>query len=54
VSREVGAALGGRTLADVEALRPELALLGVCALDPVWRELARSLRRTPRSNGRCS
>jgi DeoR/GlpR family transcriptional regulator of sugar metabolism len=35
VSREVGAALGGRTLADVEALRPELALLGVCALDPV-------------------
>ena len=34
VSREVGAALGGRTLADVEALRPELALLGVCALDP--------------------
>ena len=35
VSREVGAALGGRTLADVEALRPALALLGVCALDPV-------------------
>jgi DeoR/GlpR family transcriptional regulator of sugar metabolism len=35
VSREVGAALGGRTLADVEALRPELALLGVCALDAV-------------------
>ena len=35
VSREVGAALGGRTLADIEALRPELALLGVCALDPV-------------------
>jgi DeoR/GlpR family transcriptional regulator of sugar metabolism len=35
MSREVGAALGGRTLADVEALRPELALLGVCALDPL-------------------
>ena len=35
VSREVGAALGGRTLADIEGLRPELALLGVCALDPV-------------------
>jgi DeoR/GlpR family transcriptional regulator of sugar metabolism len=35
VSREVGAALGGRTLADIEALRPDLALLGVCALDPV-------------------
>jgi DeoR/GlpR family transcriptional regulator of sugar metabolism len=35
VSREIGAALGGRTLADVEALRPELAFLGVCALDPV-------------------
>ena len=35
VSRAIGAALGGRTLVDVEALRPELALLGVCALDPV-------------------
>jgi DeoR/GlpR family transcriptional regulator of sugar metabolism len=35
VDREIGAALGGRTLADVEALRPELALLGVCALDPL-------------------
>jgi DeoR/GlpR family transcriptional regulator of sugar metabolism len=35
VSREVGAALGGRTLADIEGLRPELALLGVCALDPI-------------------
>jgi DeoR/GlpR family transcriptional regulator of sugar metabolism len=35
VDVRVGAALGGRTLADVEALRPELALLGVCALDPV-------------------
>ena len=35
VDARVGAALGGRTLADVEALRPELALLGVCALDPV-------------------
>ena len=35
VNREVGAALGGRTLADIEGLRPELALLGVCALDPV-------------------
>jgi DeoR/GlpR family transcriptional regulator of sugar metabolism len=34
LNREVGAALGGRTLADIEALRPELALLGVCALDP--------------------
>ena len=33
VSREIGAALGGRTLAEVEALRPELVLLGVCALD---------------------
>jgi DeoR/GlpR family transcriptional regulator of sugar metabolism len=31
----IGAALGGRTLADVEALRPDLAFLGVCALDPV-------------------
>ena len=35
VSRTVGAAFGGRTLADVDALRPELALLGVCAIDPV-------------------
>jgi DeoR/GlpR family transcriptional regulator of sugar metabolism len=35
VDREIGAALGGRTLADVEALRPELALLGICALDSV-------------------
>ncbi|HEY1862316.1 MAG TPA: DeoR/GlpR family DNA-binding transcription regulator [Roseiarcus sp.] len=35
VDREIGAALGGRTLLDIEALRPELALLGVCALDPV-------------------
>src|ERR1700679_3285899 len=35
VDARVGAALGGRTLADVEALRPELALLGVCALDPL-------------------
>ena len=35
VSREIGAALGGRALAEIEALRPELALLGVCALDPV-------------------
>jgi DeoR/GlpR family transcriptional regulator of sugar metabolism len=35
LNREVGAALGGRALADVEALRPELAFLGVCALDPV-------------------
>jgi DeoR/GlpR family transcriptional regulator of sugar metabolism len=35
VDAQTGAALGGRTLADVEALRPELALLGVCALDPV-------------------
>ncbi len=33
MSREIGAALGGRTLAEVEALRPELVLLGVCALD---------------------
>ena len=35
VNPQTGAALGGRTLADVEALRPELALLGVCALDPI-------------------
>jgi DeoR/GlpR family transcriptional regulator of sugar metabolism len=35
VSREVGAAVGGRTLVDVQALRPELTFLGVCALDPV-------------------
>jgi len=34
VDPHVGAALGGRTLADVEALRPDLAFLGVCALDP--------------------
>jgi DeoR/GlpR family transcriptional regulator of sugar metabolism len=34
VSRRIGAALGGRTLADIEALRPELAFLGICALDP--------------------
>jgi DeoR/GlpR family transcriptional regulator of sugar metabolism len=34
VDPRIGAALGGRTLADVGALRPELALLGVCALDP--------------------
>ncbi|HEY1887517.1 MAG TPA: DeoR/GlpR family DNA-binding transcription regulator [Roseiarcus sp.] len=34
VSPEIGAALGGRTLADIEALRPDLAFLGVCALDP--------------------
>ena len=51
VSREIGAALGGRTLADVEALRPELALLGVCALDPS-RESPPLIRRTPRSNAR--
>src|SRR6202034_3647583 len=35
VDARIGAALGGRTLADIEALRPELAFLGVCALDPV-------------------
>jgi DeoR/GlpR family transcriptional regulator of sugar metabolism len=35
VDPRIGAALGGRTLADVEALRPDLALLGVCALDPL-------------------
>ena len=35
VDPRIGAALGGRTLADIEALRPDLALLGVCALDPV-------------------
>ena len=35
VDPRVGAALGGRTLADIEALRPELALLGICALDSV-------------------
>jgi DeoR/GlpR family transcriptional regulator of sugar metabolism len=35
VDREVGAALGGRTLAEIEALRPDIALLGVCALDPL-------------------
>jgi DeoR/GlpR family transcriptional regulator of sugar metabolism len=35
VNRGIGAALGGRTLSDVEALRPELALLGVCGLDPL-------------------
>jgi DeoR/GlpR family transcriptional regulator of sugar metabolism len=35
VDSRIGAALGGRTLADIEALRPDLALLGVCALDPV-------------------
>ena len=35
VDPKVGAALGGRTLADIEALRPDLALLGICALDPL-------------------
>jgi DeoR/GlpR family transcriptional regulator of sugar metabolism len=35
VSPQIGAALGGRALADIEALRPDLAFLGVCALDPV-------------------
>jgi DeoR/GlpR family transcriptional regulator of sugar metabolism len=35
VDPRIGAAFGGRTLADVEALRPDLSLLGVCALDPV-------------------
>jgi DeoR/GlpR family transcriptional regulator of sugar metabolism len=35
INRAVGAAFGGRTLVEVEALRPELALLGVCALDPL-------------------
>ena len=35
VDARIGAALGGRALADIEALRPELAFLGVCALDPV-------------------
>src|ERR1700735_1473485 len=35
VDARIGAALGGRTLADIGALRPELAFLGVCALDPV-------------------
>ena len=34
VDRTVGAALGGRTLSDIEAMRPDLVLLGVCALDP--------------------
>ena len=35
IDPHIGAALGGRTLGDVEALRPDLAFLGVCALDPV-------------------
>jgi DeoR/GlpR family transcriptional regulator of sugar metabolism len=34
VDPAIGVALGGRTLADVEGLRPELAFLGVCAFDP--------------------
>ena len=34
VDPRIGAAVGGRTLADIEALRPDLALLGICALDP--------------------
>ena len=51
VDPRMGAALGGRTLADVEALRPDLALLGVCALDPTAGR-PRSIRKTPRSNGR--
>jgi DeoR/GlpR family transcriptional regulator of sugar metabolism len=30
----VGAAVGGRALADIEAMRPDLVLIGVCAVDP--------------------
>jgi len=57
VDARIGAALGGRTLADVEALRPELALLGVCALDPLGgiaafdpedAEIKRALRNSSR------
>ena len=51
IDPHIGAALGGRTLGDVEALRPDLAFLGVCALDPVG-ELPHLIRRTPRSSGR--
>jgi DeoR/GlpR family transcriptional regulator of sugar metabolism len=35
VDPHVGAALGARTLRDVETMRPDLFLLGVCALDPI-------------------
>jgi len=34
VDPHVGAALGGRALREIEAMRPDLVLLGVCAIDP--------------------
>ena len=33
VDRQVGAALGGGVLAAVEAIRPDLLLLGACGID---------------------
>jgi DeoR/GlpR family transcriptional regulator of sugar metabolism len=58
VDPHVGAALGGRALADIEAMRPDLVLLGVCALDATAglsafnaedAELKRALVRNARS-----
>ncbi len=34
VDAYVGAALGGQALSEIEAMRPDLVLLGVCAVDP--------------------
>jgi DeoR/GlpR family transcriptional regulator of sugar metabolism len=34
VNREVGAALGGRTMREVAGMRPDLLVLGVCSIDP--------------------
>ena len=51
VSREMGAAVGGRTLADVEALRPDSPSSASARSIPS-RESQRLIRRTPRSNGR--
>ncbi|MEX6505292.1 DeoR/GlpR family DNA-binding transcription regulator [Jiella sp. M17.18] len=31
----LGACLGGRTLAEAERLRPDLAILGACGIDPI-------------------
>ncbi len=34
VDPHVGAAIGGRALREIEAMRPDLVLIGVCAVDP--------------------
>ena len=34
IDPHVGAALGGRALSEIAAMRPDLVLIGVCAVDP--------------------